>query len=243
MTTLTNKTVKNQFSLRFKPIKRLFAGIALTALTVVACKPQEPFNPNKVDANDTDTRVVKQVTKVQTGNQVHTQTQTMIKSDDGRLVPTSQKQTYKLVSTSPVVGKEHPAIVSLKSAAPELGLFAQLLVKADLMGLLQDSNTTLFAPTNAALNALPPEEIAYLSSHKARLLDFLRGHVLQKRMSLQQLKDARNMPVSMLGVPFTLTRFEDGRFFVQSAQVISPDLNSNKALVHVVDRLLVMPGN
>lgn len=213
-------------------MKRLIVMIPALALTLIACQSQQNFNPN-TDTNDEDKKVVTEV------RQSETQTVT----PDGTEITVTNQQTNQIVVEGPGAKAahrpEHPAVATLKNASPELGTFAGLLVKAELTGLLKDSNMTLLAPTDAAMKELPPEDLLALNVNKARLLDFIRAHVIEERTSFKKLQDFKYTPVTMGGISLTLTRFEDGRFFIQSSSIVTPDRPAGRALVHVIDRPLV----
>lgn len=205
-------------------------GILFVGSTLFACQKQE-FNPNDGnDAEKTETVVTeKVVTQIR-------EKDTPTLGPDGKIVTTTSWQTTE--TRIPGVGASQPVVDRLKAASPDLGLFARMLIKADLTGLLQDSNITLFAPTDAALRAMSPETLAALESNKPRLQDFVRSHVLEERTPLKKLENFK-VPMTLSGFPLALTRFEDGRFFVQSSSIIAPDRPVEKALVHVIDRPLV----
>lgn len=204
--------------------------IAFVAGSLVACQPKNDFNPN--DSNDAETETVvteKVVTQIR-------EKDTPTLGADGKLITTTSWQTTE--TRIPGVGASQPVVDRLKAASPDLGLFARMLIKAELTGLLQDSNITIFAPTDAALRGMSPEILAALESNKPRLLDFVRSHVLEARTPLKKLEEFK-APVTLSGFPLALTRFEDGRFFVQSSSIVAPDRPVEKALVHVIDRPLV----
>ncbi|PVD23484.1 hypothetical protein C0Q70_16756 [Pomacea canaliculata] len=129
--------------------------------------------------------------------------------------------------------------------------FVNLLDMAGLTSRLQsEDNITVFAPTNEAIKALSPELLKQLSSDQGFLQSVLSYHVVPEEITCSGLTN--NLVLDTLNSKNKL-RISDYSTFpfgsrqvqtVQCAQVVTRNMASCNAIVHVIDRVLLPPrGN
>ncbi|MFO7676767.1 MAG: fasciclin domain-containing protein [Thermoplasmatota archaeon] len=115
------------------------------------------------------------------------------------------------------------------------------VVAADLADTLgnEDAQFTVFAPTDAAFEALDPEFLADLvNNDTANLTKILTYHVVLDKVMSTDLSD--NMTVETVeGTTITITIDDDGNVFVNDAQVILADIECSNGVIHVINAVLV----
>ena len=116
------------------------------------------------------------------------------------------------------------------------------VIAAGLAGTLSgDGPFTVFAPTDAAFNALPAgliEEL--LNDPQGQLTQILLYHVVAANALSTDLSDGQ-MIATIQGSDVTVT-IENGNVFINGAQVIVADLVADNGVVHVIDAVLLPPA-
>lgn len=135
------------------------------------------------------------------------------------------------------------SIVGIVGASSELGVLTRALETTGLADTLRspDAAYTLFAPSDAAFEALPDAERTALLDDPERLAAWLRAHVLPTRMLSVDIIDG--IAIESLGGT-ELTILSDGTT-VQvvdpqgtRATVTTPDLDTSNGVVHIIDAVL-----
>ncbi len=101
---------------------------------------------------------------------------------------------------------------------------------------------TVFAPTNAAFDALPKGTVENLlkPENKSQLEDILQYHVSLGTYTTEQLTDGRVMgQVNGSNVTFTQ---KNGKVMINGATIIASVPASN-GIVHVIDAVILPPSN
>jgi uncharacterized surface protein with fasciclin (FAS1) repeats len=113
------------------------------------------------------------------------------------------------------------------------------ILAAGLDGVLNDVGTyTVFAPTDAAFDALPDGLLAdLLADPEGFLSTILLYHVLGDVVMAAELEDGL-FATSLAGQGLSFT-VQDGSFFVNDAQITVVDLEADNGVVHVIDAVLV----
>ncbi len=98
---------------------------------------------------------------------------------------------------------------------------------------------TVFAPTNAAFAKLPKETVAALLSDagKAQLGAILTYHVVSgsvKAADVVKLKEAKTVQGQSVKI-----KVEDGKVFIDGAQVIVTDIECSNGIIHVIDSVIL----
>jgi uncharacterized surface protein with fasciclin (FAS1) repeats len=99
---------------------------------------------------------------------------------------------------------------------------------------------TVFAPTNAAFNALPAGTVDNLlkPESKADLTAILTYHVVAGSVKAADLTDGQKVK-TLQGQDLTVT-IKDGKVMINGANVTAADLTGSNGVVHVIDAV-VMP--
>ncbi len=143
---------------------------------------------------------------------------------DRVLFPPEEPQ---LVSIAAIIA-ENPALTTLNEAAQTANV-QQTWVDAD--------EITVFAPTNAAFEALPDGISEQLLSDRAQLQRVLLYHMLNQARSEADLID-RRLIQTLAGSPVLI--FEDrGMFTVNGAQFITTDIEASNGTVHIIDSVIL----
>lgn len=146
-------------------------------------------------------------------------------------------------SPDPAPTETDDTIVGIVDANSELTTLARALETSGLAGTLRDPDGayTLFAPSNAAFEAMPAAERTALLDAPDRLASVLRGHALPTRMLSVDIIDGLAIG-SLEGTELTLAlEGSTARVRVGSgtlATVTTPDLDTSNGVVHVIDAVL-----
>lgn len=141
--------------------------------------------------------------------------------------------------------------LDLLTAAQENGLteLVNLVETAGLSSTLQNaSNVTVFAPTNAAFQALPEETAKQLTSDPALLQSVLSYHVVPQEMTCRQMThnlvlDTLNAQAKIRVNEYHSFPFGNRRVLtVQCAPVLVRNVPACNGLVHIIDKVLIPPS-
>lgn len=112
------------------------------------------------------------------------------------------------------------------------------LKEAGLVEALQGEGPfTVFAPTNDAFNALPEGTLESLLKDKDALKDVLLYHVVSGKVTSKEvvkLSTAETLQGSKVSI-----RVEDGKVYVDNAQVTTVDIMTSNGVIHVIDSVIV----
>lgn len=140
-----------------------------------------------------------------------------------------------LVSTT-AYGQDKNIIETLKSSG-DYSTFVELLESAGLTSTLTGSSKyTVFAPTNAAFNAMPADKLKALKDDPAELKKVLQYHIINSAIPANQLlrlKTARTL--SGARVEFMM---QGGKSSVQDAEIVKTDIQASNGVIHSVDAVL-----
>lgn len=122
---------------------------------------------------------------------------------------------------------------------PQLSTLNGLVAKAGLGDTLKAAGPyTVFAPTNAAFQAVPAKTLDELAGNPARLKEVLSYHVVPAKVTSAQVKPG-NLK-SAQGANLALARAGDF-VTVEEALVEKADIAATNGVVHKVDRVLMPP--
>ena len=111
---------------------------------------------------------------------------------------------------------------------------------ADLVDTLNSEGPfTVFAPTNAAFDALPDGVLDYLLANTAALTQVLTYHVVEGEALSTDLSDGDTI-TTIQGDPLTVSI--DGTVMINDATVAIPDVDASNGVIHVIDKVLVPEG-
>lgn len=132
-------------------------------------------------------------------------------------------------------------VVDVVVESPDHNTLEAAVLAADLAGTLSgDGPFTVFAPTDAAFDALPAGTLDELLIDPAgQLTDILLYHVLSGQVLSTDLMDGQ-VATTLLGSDITVTIDANG-VFINDAQVTVADITTDNGVVHVIDAVLLPP--
>lgn len=139
-------------------------------------------------------------------------------------------------------------IVDIASSDEQLSTLVTAVTEAGLVDVLADPNAswTVFAPTNAAFEALPEDVLEMLLADTELLTRVLTYHVVEGEVTSDMLSDmmAPSMEMSavdapLMGSELEITVADDGTVMVNDATVVMADVMASNGVIHVIDTVLV----
>jgi len=122
--------------------------------------------------------------------------------------------------------------------SPDHNTLEAAVVAAGLAETLAgDGPFTVFAPTDAAFEALPEGTLdALLADPAGQLTDILLYHVVSGKVMSTDLSDGMTA-TTLQGTDITVT-IDGGNVFINGARVISADIETDNGVVHVIDAVI-----
>jgi uncharacterized surface protein with fasciclin (FAS1) repeats len=150
-----------------------------------------------------------------------------------------------------------PALPSIPKVTPgpdiyttlkNSGQFTLLLKAIDQAGLApilqRYPNLTLFAPTDAAMNALPPDVLTKLMAQNDtsanQLQQILKYHLINAVVDSSKIKGAKGSVATVESTPVVLDGSNPEDLLVNNADIIQADVKvANGGVVNVIDKVLI----
>jgi uncharacterized surface protein with fasciclin (FAS1) repeats len=131
-----------------------------------------------------------------------------------------------------------PDIVDIAANA---GSFTQLVAAVTAAGLVDTLKSegpfTVFAPNDEAFDKLPEGTVAALLQDTDKLTSILTYHVVPGRVTSE---DVVNLDSAETANGQSLSiRFEDGKVWIDDAEVISADIEASNGVIHVIDSVVL----
>ena len=125
--------------------------------------------------------------------------------------------------------------------AVEDGRFTTLVAAVQAAGLVDalkgEGPLTVFAPTDDAFAALPAGTVEALLADIPALTDILLYHVVDGKVMAADVVGLSEA-MTLQGSPIAVT-VEDGKVFLNGAQVIITDIEASNGVIHVIDAVLL----
>ena len=165
-------------------------------------------------------------------------------SDDDDTATTEAPATSEAPTTETPMGSEAPAaedIVAIASANEDFSTLVAAVSAAGLVETLQGEGPfTVFAPTNAAFDALPAGLVDKLlmPENKDVLVKILTYHVVSGAIMAADVTagDVASVEGGMIAVTTN-----DGGVQVNGASVVSADIVASNGVIHVIDAVILPP--
>ena len=153
----------------------------------------------------------------------------------------NDETTSSATTTAPATASE--TIVAAAAATPDLSTLVSALKAADLVSTLEGKGPfTVFAPTNQAFSDIQPTVDKLLEpANKAELKKVLTYHVVPGTYTSADLKDGQKLK-TVEGQDLTVS-IKGGTVKVNDATVEKADIETSNGVVHIIDGVLVPPGN
>ncbi len=160
--------------------------------------------------------------------------------------PAAAPEPAPVQTEEPIIVEEpEPEPQSLVDLAVADGRFTTLVAAVQAAGLADvlagDGPFTVFAPTDEAFAQLPEGTIEALLADIPALTNILLYHVVEGRVLAEDvvlLEEAE----TLLGETISI-RVEDGKVFINGAEVIITDIIADNGVIHVIDSILLPPEN
>ncbi len=124
------------------------------------------------------------------------------------------------------------------------GNFTALLAALNATNLTDtlkgDELFTVFAPTDDAFSALPNETIEALQNDTDMLTQILLYHVADGKLMAADLASLASIS-TIQGEDIAISVKEDGRMFVEDAEIILTDIEASNGVIHAIDLVLILP--
>jgi transforming growth factor-beta-induced protein len=137
---------------------------------------------------------------------------------------------------------------NLADTAIAAGSFTTLVSALETAGLVDalsdpDAELTVFAPTDAAFDAIDPTDLSVLLADSEALTALLTSHVIsgQKVDSVTAYALNGTSVETLSGEDVALT-IEDGALLVQGSRVTATDIFATNGIIHVIDQVIGLPG-
>lgn len=155
---------------------------------------------------------------------------------------TSTTATTGTTSSSPSTASAEGTIVEVAADSGNFTILLDLLKSAGLdTSLNSDGAFTVFAPTDAAFNALPAGAIDQLKRNpQGQLRSILLYHVLSNSVASSALKNGMEATTMQGGtVKFTVS---GSQIKVQDSIISPTDIDASNGVIHVIDKVMLPPA-
>lgn len=132
-------------------------------------------------------------------------------------------------------------MVAALSESGSFNTLAKAIEAADLTDTLEGSGQyTLFAPTDAAFQALPKETLEALlkPENKDTLRRILQYHVVLGATNSSDIKSGSFKTAEGAGVNINVS---SGAVMVEGAKVIQADIKASNGVIHAIDKVILPP--
>ena len=132
-------------------------------------------------------------------------------------------------------------IIETLRASGQFTILLKSLDETNLTALLKTRrNLTLLAPTDAAFNALPPDQLRALTApaNAALFQKILAYHLINARVDGRDIIGSRGTATSVQGTDLQING-EGLAVTFDSAQVTMLDMQASNGVIHVVDKVLI----
>ncbi len=133
-------------------------------------------------------------------------------------------------------------IVDVATTLPGFETLATLVAQADLIDTLKgDGPFTVFAPLDAAFEALPQATVDAVTSDPELLATVLTYHVVPGKISLSDMSDGDTLE-TVAGIELKITKDEAGTTFVNGIPVAVGNVQATNGVIHVLAEVLIPPS-
>lgn len=132
-----------------------------------------------------------------------------------------------------------PNVVKVAVGSKDHTTLVTAVQAADLVNALSNNGPfTVFAPTNAAFDALPPGTVEGLlkPEKKEALADILQYHVYVGVLNLENLQDGQVL--GMVNGSNATVHVSNGKYMINDAHIVASVPASN-GIVHVIDKVIL----
>ena len=161
------------------------------------------------------------------------------------VTPTAQVTTTHLVTTTAQIITMDTSAMTIGeviSATAELEMLETALGAAGLLPALEVAGElTIFAPTNAAFEAIPAADLQTLLNNTGTLAAVLQYHLVADNVLAADLARLGSA-LSTSSQPITITTGEDGTLLVNNTPLVQADIVTANGVIHLIDIVLMPPA-
>ena len=133
-------------------------------------------------------------------------------------------------------------VLSVLEGRDDLSMFRQAVDRANLTNRLRGSSSltediTVFAPTNAAFQALPSDQRDALLNNAGALYAVISYHMAGGKATAQRLAERRTI-TTLEGSGYQVTG-SGNQLRIGEASVVQANVDASNGVVHVIDRVLI----
>jgi uncharacterized surface protein with fasciclin (FAS1) repeats len=151
----------------------------------------------------------------------------------------SSGDTKATSSTTAMASKD--TIVDVASSNPDFSTLVSAVAKADLASTLSGTGPfTVFAPTNAAFEKVPADQLNALLADKAQLTKVLTYHVVPGKVLAADLQPTQ-MVKTVEGQDVDI-QVADGKATINGCAITKTDIEASNGVIHVIDCVLTPPA-
>ncbi len=134
-----------------------------------------------------------------------------------------------------------PTIVGGAAADPQFSTLVSAVTAAGLVDTLNGKGPfTVFAPTNAAFDKIPADQLQAILADKDKLTKILTYHVLPTKVLSKNLKKKQTVK-TVEGSPATIIVKKSGAT-IEDAKIVKTDVKTSNGVIHVIDTVILPPG-
>ncbi len=136
-------------------------------------------------------------------------------------------------------------ILDAANTRSDISTFMELVQAANISSAFQqDSEFTIFAPTNEAFEKLPAGQLEYLKKPENRneLIQVLQAHIIANKVTTAQMQANQRIQISdndYIEIGTLGTGATPADFTIGGASIVEPNIEASNGVIHVVDRVLV----
>ncbi len=132
-------------------------------------------------------------------------------------------------------------VIETLEADESFTTFVSALEAADLSTILSSEGPfTVFAPTDDAFSALPNETIEALQNDTDMLTQILLYHMADGKVMAADLASLVSIS-TIQGEDIAISVKEDGRMFVEDAEIILTDVEASNGVIQAIDLVMILP--
>lgn len=162
-------------------------------------------------------------------------------SDDSSAPTPTETPVTEAAGPETTLPPEKYDIVGTALNARAFTILASLVVDAGLVGALKgEGPLTVFAPVDAAFEALPEGTVAAVRSDPDLLATVLTYHVVPGALKLADLEDGQKL-TTLAGIDLEVTKDGDTTL-INGIEVAAGDVEATNGIVHVMSGVLVPPS-
>jgi uncharacterized surface protein with fasciclin (FAS1) repeats len=136
---------------------------------------------------------------------------------------------------------EKKDIVDTAVAAQNFETLVRAVKAADLVDVLKGEGPfTVFAPNDKAFSKIPKEKLETLLKNKEALAAVLQYHVVPGKVMAADVVNVDSAK-TVLGKSVKV-KTNDGKVYINDAQVIKTDIDCSNGVIHVIDSVLMPPS-